>query len=461
MTMKYLKLILWISVALTLCQCKSTKNMVNGNTMGNMKDNAQLDTATIVLPIKGRTADIRNFIQTTFSEFSFGETGDDLRIKAQIREGIEIDIQDDSVALAVPMDVHIVKETFLTNIEADGALIIKAKMSYDVDSAWNVVTQTRIVGHEWIEKPEAKVSVIKLSIESVADKLIVQNAKLMAVNIDAQISRNLNLRKNINDMWYRLRSPMLVSETYKVWVQLKPVGFNISKLTERDEVVEVRTKFQVTPKVFVGSRPVDFELDSLPSFEWLTSDDPGYLVPLRLSIPDNEISDITNQYLDGEVFDLGKKKISVKNVDLQREGERWKVTMDVVGDLDGAITMKGKPVYNERRDQLELDDFDYAVSSKNILLKSSAVLFKQRIEKTLVNKINEIIEERKQEFVKTVEDQLVMTNKNQWLDISNEFDQIKIQAVGLDEDGLWMYVMVVGDAQAQFKYQRADNQQSE
>jgi len=449
------KFIFAIATLTLLFGCKAQKSMNKTDLLTRGKLKTTLDTAVVVIPIEARVSDIQQFIEGTFKEFEFGQPTDDTQVKAIMRPGVEIDVDTDSLTFEIPMDLEIIQKTFLADIQANGAIRIKMRSRYDIDENWAITTSTRVVEYEWIEKPKANVSVITLSIESLANRLIEKNKDQLAENIDIQIQNSINLKKSINDIWYRLRSAMNVSEEYKVWLQMKPLGISVSRLERDGEKVMAYVRASTKPKVVVGKRPIDFKLDSIPKFEWLNADTSGYLIPLNLTIPDSEIADIANAYLADETFDLGKKEIKISDVKIDRVGDRWLVDMNISGDATGRIRMKGKPIFNDKKEKVLLTDFDYEVDSKNILLKSSALLFKQKVEKRLVDQLNEVVEDRKKQVLSIMEEQLLKTNKNQWLNLSNEIDRFTIYDLGLDEYGMWMYVLLSGRIDAQFKYQAA------
>ena len=234
---------------------------------------------------------------------------------------------------------------------------------------------------------------------------------------------------------------------------MKPVALSVSRLEQEGEKIVGYISAKTSPRVTVGERPVDFKLDSIPKFEWLSMDTTGYLIPMKMTIPDMEIEDIANDYLSKESFDLGKKEVKVNDVHIQRSEDRWLVDMNLAGDVKGRIRMKGRPVWNGRKEIVELDDFDYEVDSRNLLLKSSALLFKQKVERRLIDQLNELITDRKNEMITTLKEQLLKTNKNQWLDLSNNIERFTIYDLGLDDQGMWVYVLISGELGAKFKYQ--------
>jgi len=413
-----------------------------------------LDTAVLVMPIEARLSDIENFIEESFEEFQFGDPSDDLQVKATLRPGVQIEVDSDSLSFNIPMDLAIVQRTLFGKVRADGSIRLLMRSRYDIDENWGVTTSTKVVDYEWIVKPKANVSIITLSIESLSNRLIAKNKDQLAQNIDTQIANNINLKKSINDIWYRLRAPMEISEEYNVWLQMKPIALSVSRIEQTGEKITGYIKAKTSPRVTVGERPVDFKLDSIPKFEWLSADTTGYLIPMKMTIPDPEIADIANLYLSEEIFDLGKKKVTVSDVSINRSMDRWIVDMQLSGDVNGRIRMKGRPIWNGKKELVVLQDFDFEVDSKNLLLKSSALLFKQKIERRLVDQLNDLITVRKKELIKALDDQLLKTNNNQWLSLTNSIDRFTFYDLGLDEKGMWVYVLVSGEIGARFKYQK-------
>ena len=393
-------------IAIFLFGCKTQKGMIRKDMLSRGTLNTTLDTAVIIIPVEAEIADLQHFIETTFDNFQFGDQDEDLQVKASVRPGVILDVIDDSISVQIPMNLDILQSTLFGKIRATGTILLDMKSQYDIDSAWTFTTSSRVVDYRWIEKPKANMSVISFSIESLSNRLIEQNKEQLVQSIDEQICQNIDLKKSISDIWYRLKSPMLVSEEYKIWMQMKPLGIGLSRLSKKTGKLQAYIKAASSPKINVGDRPADVTLDTIPTFKWLSPDTSGFLVPIRLTIPDQEIADFANDFLSDEVFDLGKKKIRVRNVEVKRSGSRWLVSMDLYGDVSGRVRMKGTPVFNSRKEEVALDKFDYEVDSRNILLKSSALLFKQKVEKQLVDQLKNEVEKGTKDSINKAMDEL-------------------------------------------------------
>ena len=63
------------------------------------------------------------------------------------------------------------------------------------------------------------------------------------------------------------------------------------------------------------------------------------------------------------------------------------------GDYEGSIYMIGTPFYNEKKNQLEIDDLKYELSTKNFLQKSMGWLFQNKMEKMIEETMRYPLEE--------------------------------------------------------------------
>ncbi|MBT8219706.1 MAG: DUF4403 family protein, partial [Bacteroidia bacterium] len=423
-------------------------------TRGNVSTN--LETAVVYLPIEGKMEDIEQFIRSNFGKFQFGDITkeeDDLIVSATVHDDIRINIEKDSLLYVVPLDLDIIKRTFLGDVRAHGMLLLSMKTYYDIDMYWNLTTHTEVIRYQWLKTPRANMSVISMSIEALANRLIENNKEELTTTIDNSIAENVNLRKSLSDIWYLFKDPFVLSEEYQVWLQMKPISMGVSRFMRDEGEVKALLKVEINPKVRVGPKPVSLQLDSLPEFDWLGTDTSGYIIPVRLSIPEDQLTALINQYLQDETFEFGNRQVTISNLKLIRDEEKLMVSMDAAGDVDGHINIEGIPIYNRKKERVEFLDFDYDVKSSNLMLKSTALLFKQQVEKRILSNLNKLIEDQRLELLQIIEERLVATNKNQWLNVENTTDHLSIVDLGMDKDGMWVYVLAKGQASARFKYQ--------
>ena len=68
--------------------------------------------------------------------------------------------------------------------------------------------------------------------------------------------------------------------------------------------------------------------------------------------------------------------------------------------------MIGTPFYNEKKNQLESDDLEFELSTKKVIQKSMAWLFKKKIEKTIEEAMRYPLEENLKEYQQILNESL-------------------------------------------------------
>jgi hypothetical protein len=114
----------------------------------------------------------------------------------------------------------------------------------------------------------------------------------------------------------------------------------------------------------------------------------GFAVYLDAALQYDSLSRVVNGYMAGKRFDVSeglfKKHITVKQVTVAASPEgRMLIKVDFEGSFNGTAFFTGNPVYNPANKTIEVQDLDYDLQTKNVLLKTAKWLFAGKIEAEL------------------------------------------------------------------------------
>ena len=84
-----------------------------------------------------------------------------------------------------------------------------------------------------------------------------------------------------------------------------------------------------------------------------------------------EASRLMTKNFTGQEFGSGSKKVTVQKVVLWHKEGKMVVALDVLGTVNGMIYLTGFPQYNEQTKELFLDTMDYALDTKNKLMRTA------------------------------------------------------------------------------------------
>jgi len=105
---------------------------------------------------------------------------------------------------------------------------------------------------------------------------------------------------------------------------------------------------------------------------------------LEAALQYDSLSSVLNGYLVNKRFDVAegifKKHIVVQHTSVSGDEEgNLNIRVDFTGSFDGVAYFVGKPVYNAEKKTIEVQDLDYDLKTKNLLLKTAKWLFNKKI----------------------------------------------------------------------------------
>ena len=94
-----------------------------------------------------------------------------------------------------------------------------------------------------------------------------------------------------------------------------------------------------------------------------------------------EAERLANLSMKGYVMDAGNKQVKVEGIHLFTQGDKLIVKTKLSGAFNGNIYFKGTPVFNTLKNQIEMQDFDYDLETKNFLHRTASWLFSGTIKR--------------------------------------------------------------------------------
>lgn len=192
-----------------------------------------------------------------------------------------------------------------------------------------------------------------------------------------------NLRPYMQQAWN------LLSETYSIpgigFFSLHPKSLRMQNINAKNDLLNINIGITATPVVTFQK-----EVGRVMPVPNLTpSANPGgFSIFLEAALQYDSLSRVVNGYMAGKRFDLSEglfaKHIIVKEVTIASNNEgRMLIKVDFTGSFNGTAFFTGNPVYNPATKTIEVQDLDYDLQTKNVLLKTAKWLFAGKIESEL------------------------------------------------------------------------------
>ncbi len=347
--------------------------------------------STIYVPLNIYKAELEKSINSQLGEVLFEDSDiadDGLMLKATRREDIRISMDSQVISYAVPIDLWIKKDLNIARVVAEGSLELNFQTVYQIIPDWSLTTKTELTNYKWIEEPTINLGFANLPITSIADSFLEKSKAQIATAIDEQVAGFLDLRSQMESIWRELHEPVLVSDEYAAWLLLNPKSIGMTPLKTSESLVQSTVVIHSSPTISLGKKPTPEAAGAMPDFRYSSGEGDEFLVKIRTEIPFAEAERISKETMAGEVFDYGKKKVVVEDVEIYGQGNRLVVNTKLSGDYNGNVYFTGKPKYNGRKNQIELEKVDFDFDSKKALLRTASWLFKGAFKKRVQESLN-------------------------------------------------------------------------
>ncbi len=188
---------------------------------------------------------------------------------------------------------------------------------------------------------------------------------------------------------YLQKAWRLLNEPYPIpgvgIFSLNPKSLHMQNLNAQNDLLNITIGITAAP--VVQFEKVASNAIPLPN---LTPAQPagGFTVYLDAALSYDSLGHVINGYMAGKRFDVSEglfaKHIVVKEVTVAGNAEgNLLLKVDFTGSFNGTAFFTGKPHYNTESKTLEVQNLDYDLQTKNLLLKGAKWLFAAKIETEL------------------------------------------------------------------------------
>ncbi len=189
----------------------------------------------------------------------------------------------------------------------------------------------------------------------------------------------LNLRPYMQQAWNRLNEVYVIPNVG--YFSLHPKKLRMENINAKNDLLNINIGIAATP-VISFAKP---DATPTPVPDLSTANNPGgFNIYLEAALQYDSLSKVLDGYLVNKRFEVSeglfKKHVLIKQTSVSgSENGDLLIRVDFEGSFDGAIFFTGKPVYNAEKKAIEVQEMDYDLKTRNLLLKTAKWLFNKRI----------------------------------------------------------------------------------
>ncbi len=242
----------------------------------------------------------------------------------------------------------------------------------DISPSYKFKSETDLKKFE-IHDP-CEITVFKYDATTQVKKQVKSQLEKLENDIDKQIE-SIDIKKSLEEVWVELQKPMAIGNYGYLYIQPKSIA--MSDLKFENQKVNLDLSMNVAP--FVSTDPRDLKKTTLPNLESFKKSE-GFDLAMDIHASYDSLTSFINQSFKGKIFDLNGKKIVVKEMKIDgTQDSKMLFKMTFEGSKKGTVYLTGVPVLDVENQKVSMDQLDFDIETKSLLLKTAKWMFSNRI----------------------------------------------------------------------------------
>ncbi len=347
----------------------------------------------------------KKFTTQLYKDSNFNDnSGDNLKIEVLKKGDFVLNTAANSLNISAPLHIDLV---YLLNVfgntkEISKGLNLTVNFSTSplVDRDWNLLLNSKgkII---WDDLPVIDLGITKIDLPSVFGSLIQSVVNKMAVKIDKEVPKYVNIKKMVSDEWMKLSNPILLDSANKAWMVVNPKNVFITPIQYNPKNMQIKLGLSSIVEFISGYKPTNDSFSKIiPPLRQVSNIQENVKLNLGATLTFEQINESIKQQFLNKPFELESfdYKIKINDAKVFNYGNKLMIALDLDGkvrkgmvgkNIRGVVYATGVPIYNAKSKTIEIKQFDFELKTRDILLKAASWLvksksFKENIESKLI-----------------------------------------------------------------------------
>ncbi|MFM9825700.1 DUF4403 family protein [Flavobacterium sp.] len=311
-------------------------------------------------------------------------------------------------------------------------------------SNWKLSTKTQLKSLDWNESPTTTILGKSVPVTYLMNPTIKIFRSKIEKSIDAAIDKSMDFKPNVLLAIEKICTPFLMNEAYESWLQVNPIEIYSTNAKLKNDTFLMEMGMKCTMGTWIGKQPQSKYDSSKIVLKPVTK------IPNQISANVTavstyaEASKIMTKNFAGQEYGSGNKKIRVQNVSIWHKNDKMVIALDVLGSVNGTIYLTGFPQYNTQTKELYFDKLDYALDTKNKLIRTANWLAQglilRKIQESCRYSIIPNIEEGKKSMMKYLQNYSPMSG----VFVNGKIENVEFQKIQLTNNAIIAFVKING-----------------
>ena len=356
-----------------------------------------------------------------YNDVSFDDNNtDNLKLTITKRNAIAVSVVGNGIQVSATLRIEatyrISKTIFGKTINHEQPLSLNITATVfsvpTITQNWNLQTASK-ASITWDDLPVYEFAGNKLDLPKLFAKALESQTNKLAAMMDAEIPKQVKLREELTKALPQLTTPYQVDKQTNSWFAIRPREFYATPFANVNGNLQFSVGLSSVLEITVNQQPaVDPNANVLPPMRNVAKLNDKIQLMVSPEINFVTMDSLLNQLLKDPKFRRIESKdysfdilesiiFPVDNaVSIGIKIDGWARYGKKVKKIKGLVYVEGRPSFDEQKQQLKIEHFDFSVKTKDVLVKSASWLLSvsplmNKIESALVFPVGKEIEQAK------------------------------------------------------------------
>ncbi|MFV8268621.1 DUF4403 family protein [Flavobacterium sp. GT2N3] len=309
---------------------------------------------------------------------------------------------------------------------------------------WKMNTKTELKSLDWNESPTMSVFGKNLPVTYLINPGIKLFKSKIENKIDDAIAKSMDFKPNVLAALEKICAPFQMSDTYESWLRIVPIEIYSTNAKLKNDTFVLEMGMKCNMETFIGKQPESkFNASKivLKTVSKIPKEITANIVAVSTYL---EASKLLTKNFAGQEFGTGSKKMKVNNVAIWHKNGKMIIALDVLGSVNGTLYLSGFPQYNDKTKEVFFDQLDYALDTKNKLMRTANWLAQGLILKKIEQSCRYSIKPNLEEGQKSMMTYLKNYSPMQGVFVNGKLEEIQFQKIQLTNQAIIAFIKVKG-----------------
>jgi hypothetical protein len=309
---------------------------------------------------------------------------------------------------------------------------------------WKLNSKTELKSLEWNESPTMAVFGKNVPVTYLINPGIKLFKSKIEKKIDDAIAKAMDFKPNVVTALEKICTPFQMNEQYQSWLRIVPLEIYTTNSKLKNDTFLLKMGMKCNMETLIGKKP-ESKFDASKIVLKPVTKIPEAITANIIAISSyQEASKIMTKNFSGQEFGSGSKKIKVQNVAIWHKKGKMIIALDVLGSINGTLYLAGLPQYNEQTKELFFDKLDYALDTKDKLMRTANWLAQgfvlRKIQQSCRYSIQSNLDEGKQSMMTYLKNYSPLPG----VFVNGKMEDIQFQKIELTNQAIIAFIKVKG-----------------